>query len=108
MAEREDLLEVFKSVSAAAVGRGRSVRAALADAVLAAGWRPPARTIASVEELDSLPPRAVIADREGGIWAVNELREWRELSTAGISAHEVIRWGPFTLITASPADQWSP
>ena len=31
-----------------------------ADAIIAAGWRPPARTVTTVEELDALPKGSVV------------------------------------------------
>ena len=39
----------------------------MADAILAAGFRPPARTVTTVEELDALPELAVIRDSEGTV-----------------------------------------
>lgn len=36
------------------------------DAILAAGWRPPARTITTVEELDALAVGAVIMEGDHG------------------------------------------
>jgi hypothetical protein len=36
-----------------------------ADAILAAGWRPTARTVTEVTELEELPMRAAIADATG-------------------------------------------
>ncbi|MGY2747237.1 hypothetical protein [Arthrobacter sp. UYCu723] len=39
----------------------------IADALLAAGYRKP-RTISSVEELDALPAKSAILDREGTPW----------------------------------------
>jgi hypothetical protein len=38
----------------------------LADAILAAGWRPPARTVSTVEELEALPVRSVVRERDTG------------------------------------------
>ena len=37
----------------------------MADAILAAGFRPPARTVTTVEELDALPDGTVVRDSEG-------------------------------------------
>lgn len=39
----------------------------LADHLLEQGWRPPARTVTTVEELDALPELAVIRDSEGTV-----------------------------------------
>lgn len=33
---------------------------AMADAIIAAGWRPPARVVTTVEGLDALPARRII------------------------------------------------
>lgn len=41
----------------------------LADAILAAGFRPPARTVGTVEELDALPVGTVVLDSEGAALA---------------------------------------
>lgn len=41
--------------------------AAIADIILAAGWRPPARIIDTDEELDGLRYRTVVMDRHGFI-----------------------------------------
>lgn len=61
----------------------------LADAILAAGFRPPARTVTTVEELDALPDRSVIVaadcailqcvgsgqpDWDGNVWQDEESR----------------------------------
>ena len=37
---------------------------AMADAIIAAGWRPPARTVTTVEELDALPKESVVRNAE--------------------------------------------
>lgn len=62
-----------------------------ADAILAAGWRPPARVVTTVEELDALPDRSVIVaadytilqcvgsgqpDWDGNVWCDEESRWW--------------------------------
>ena len=43
----------------------------VADAVVAAGWRPPMRMIETVEELDALLPRTMILDGDDDPWAKN-------------------------------------
>ena len=62
-----------------------------AKAILAAGFRPPARTVSTVEELDALPDRSVIVaadcailqcvgsgqpDWDGNVWCDEEARWW--------------------------------
>lgn len=42
---------------------------ATAAAILAAGWRPPARTITTVEEAEALPEGTVVLDSEGAALA---------------------------------------
>ena len=37
---------------------------AMADAIIAAGWRPPARTVTTAEELDALPVGSIVRDVE--------------------------------------------
>ena len=37
---------------------------AMADAILAAGWLPPARTVTTVEQLDALPVGSIVRDDE--------------------------------------------
>ena len=39
----------------------------MADAILAAGWRPPARTVTTEEELDALPEGTVVRDHDGAV-----------------------------------------
>ena len=43
----------------------------VADAVVAAGWRPPMRVISTVEELEALLPRTMILDGDDAPWAKN-------------------------------------
>ena len=38
----------------------------MADAIVNAGWRPPARTVTTVEELDALPVGAIIMEGDHG------------------------------------------
>lgn len=42
--------------------------AAIADIILAAGWRPPARVIETEEELKALPELAAVRTRSGLVW----------------------------------------
>ena len=44
----------------------------LATAILDAGWRPPARAVTTVEELDALPDGTVIRDVFGETWTLYE------------------------------------
>jgi len=60
----------------------------MANKILAAGFRPPARVVTTVEELDALPEGTVIRDREGtvaeswdGVWHSSE---------GGCYGHEIL------------------
>lgn len=73
----------------------RSTEDAIADAVLAAGWRPPARVATTVEELDALPELAVIRDSEGtvaelafGMWFSSDGRVF------GLRLPATVLWEP--------------
>ena len=101
MGARGELLALF---NAAAPGSGE-FGTVLADAVIAAGWRPTtAATLISVEDLDALVDYTVIADRDGSIWQVNERHEWCEMATAGLNADEIVQWAPFTIVLAPTVD----
>ena len=39
-----------------------------AEAILAAGWRPPARVVTTVKELDALPRQTIIRSADGWAW----------------------------------------
>lgn len=69
----------------------------MATAILNAGWRPPARTVSTVEELDALPGRSVIVaadcailqcvgsgqpDWDGNVWCDEEARWWGSCDVA--------------------------
>jgi len=65
------------------------------DAILAAGWRPPARVVTTVDELDALPELAVIRDREGivaefafGMWFSSDGRVF------GLRLPATVLWEP--------------
>ena len=53
----------------------------VADAIIAAGWRPPARVVTTVEELEALPKGTVLArvftDGSGPNCYVNSTDGWR-------------------------------
>ena len=67
----------------------------LATAILDAGWRPPARGVTTVEELDALPELAVIRDSEGtvaelafGMWFSSDGRVF------GLRLPATVLWEP--------------
>lgn len=65
-------------------------------AILAAGWRPPAPTLTTVDELDALPAGAVLTDRYGQIWVRTE-QGWCEPRSTEVEVDELIEWAPLTL-----------
>ena len=76
---------------------------ALADAILAAGYRKP-RTITTAEELDALDNGALIRTRVGQCWEAAKLAGgenlWRTLGPAKVLSSEVLgRWNlPATVL----------
>lgn len=60
----------------------------LATAILDAGWRPPARTVTTVEELDALPEGTMIRDSEGTV-AENWDGTWHS-TEGGCYGHEIL------------------
>lgn len=84
----------------------------VADAVIAAGWRPPARVIETVEELDALPDGSIIL---GGLRLGTNQRAiqrsrigWWEIWTDGwFSSSELVdemKLGPFTVVWEPEAE----
>lgn len=47
----------------------------IADRVIAAGWRPPARVITDPDTPDTFPARTVGIDRDGEVW-VSRFTDW--------------------------------
>jgi hypothetical protein len=72
------------------------VSGAAADAVLAAGWRPPAPMLSTVDELDALAPGAVVTDRDGEPWTRNASGECCQAQRVGIWPDELLEWAPLT------------
>lgn len=54
-----------------------------AQTILKAGWRPPARTVGTVEELDALPEGTIIRDSEGTVAT-------RHSAEGGCYGHEIL------------------
>ena len=74
---------------------------AAADAILAAGWRPPARTVTTVEELDALPVGSIVRDVErsaldekwdDNLWA--EVAYESTFSSSSIHTPATVLWEP--------------
>lgn len=74
----------------------RTDRSEQVDAALAAGWRPPAPTLTTVDELDALPVGAVLTDRYGLIWIRGE-EQWCEPRSTEVEVGELIEWAPLTV-----------
>lgn len=84
--------------------------AATADAILAAGFRPPARVITDPAELDALPRGSAVLTRNGRVWqkavtAATEwwpaLSNWERAATSG----QLLGMGIVTVLHV-PADDW--
>ncbi|HEY9371498.1 hypothetical protein [Streptomyces sp.] len=60
----------------------------IADAILAAGWRPPARVVTTVQEIEALPEGAILLDPTYTVWFRSDLGRRAEVTAAG----------PFTVI----------
>ena len=72
-----------------------------ADAILEAGWRPPARTVTTVEELDALPVGSIVRDVEraaldekwdDNMWA--EVAYEYTFSSSSIHTPATVLWEP--------------
>ena len=77
------------------------VIAAAADKIIRAGWRPPARTVTTVEELDALPVGSIVRDDERA--ALDEKWDddmWAEVgyeytfSSSSIHTPATVLWEP--------------
>lgn len=69
-----------------------------AATILKAGWRPPARTIETDEELDALPEGSVVLDRQHDVAEKHSgrlfYRETRNMPLEYLAKH----YGPFTVL----------
>lgn len=80
----------------------------VADAVVAKGWRPPARTVSTVEELEALPSGAILAIANSSVPSgattfiatdtVNGRRWYQGGSNYGWPSHNALVFGPFTVL----------
>lgn len=76
----------------------------LADAVLASGWRPPPRLVATPEELEALPPDALVVDRDDAPWIRQPDGRWAEPSRFGIDTAELVTYAPVRVVDEPPSD----
>lgn len=107
MNDRDTLAELINPHQPAALGYWCSCGLALgchidqhrADIVIAAGWRPPVRTLTTAE-LDDLPVRSVVLDHEGDPWQRHSYG-WTCVASAGDYAESedlIVRYGPVTVV----------
>ncbi|OCK13485.1 hypothetical protein [Cutibacterium avidum] len=75
MSARDDLADLIEVADANTWDKTTPVPnwQQIADAVLAAGWRPPARKIETVEELDALPLGTAVQTPNGAVFVA----DWR-------------------------------
>jgi len=76
--------------------------------LLAAGWRPPAPALTTVEELDACRPGAVVTDRDGEPWIRNAADQWCQAERVGIHPGALLEWAPLTRHTdgGHPSGVW--
>lgn len=105
MSTRDKLtLELYKAMDAAWSDEtefdGAPVK--IADHLLSQGWRPPMRTVTTVEELEALPGKTVIEDGDGDPWIKAEAPLMDLWMYAGLEySSENMFWGircPFRVV----------
>ena len=74
----------------------RQVLQETVQAVLAAGWRPPAAKLTTAEELAACRPGTVVTDRDGHPWVLNRAGQWCEPLLFGVDPDELLQWAPLT------------
>ena len=89
----------------AGITRVHSSSDLIAAAVIAAGWRPPARTVSTVEEVEALRDGTLVVTRMGGSGYV-----WRDHVHATYPAFYHLRWaiehyGPLTVVWEPKGDE---
>lgn len=78
--------------------------AAIADIILAAGWRPPARVTTTAAELDNLPGESVVIDSDGSAWRkgsdYRDIPRWWLAGApgGGVGSSIVINHAPVTVV----------
>lgn len=105
MSTRDKLtLELYKAMDAAWSDEtefdGAPVK--IAYHLLSQGWRPPMRVIETVEELEALPDRAIIFDKNGDVYERRK-NEWENIYISPIYADEdspaeIHPRGPFRVV----------
>src|SRR6478609_7073546 len=92
-ADRRALAELIRRIHRSAPV---DVTLAAADAVLAAGWRPPAPTLTAEAELAACRPGTVVTDRDGHPWVRSAAGQWCEALPTGVYPDELVEWAPLT------------
>ncbi|WP_433568116.1 hypothetical protein ACQP1O_42950 (plasmid) [Nocardia sp. CA-151230] len=96
-------------------------RAKIADDLLAAGWRPPARIIETVEDLEALPAGAIVLETGWAGWDSDPVPnawlrvdiedvglQWLDFGDSGEYDHSqidlpvIVLWQPITPVSESP------
>ncbi|MDN6514291.1 MAG: hypothetical protein L0K47_13485, partial [Acidipropionibacterium jensenii] len=68
----EAIGDISRTDSWPIVGDDQHASEYIAARLIAAGWRPPARVVTTMEELDALPDGTVIQDILGATWTLYE------------------------------------
>lgn len=103
MSTRDDLKNRIGRAHALSQRNGRMFQPGyIADVLLVDGWRPPMRVIETVEELEALPDRAIIFDKNGDVYERRK-NEWENIYISPIYADEdspaeIHPRGPFRVV----------
>lgn len=68
-----------------------------ADAILEAGWRPPAAAVETAAQAELLPAGAILTDCDGEVWQRID-GAWCSLQTASHTSNQLMRFRPLTFV----------
>jgi hypothetical protein len=90
MDNRDELASVLRAAADEAIAAGLPVLThdGYADAVIAAGWRPPPKVVTDPAELDELPDRTTILDALGVPRQLND-NLWMGATSGSLTAEQV-------------------
>ncbi len=92
--DRKDLERIARDVLTGGMFHSpATVSPALVDAIIADGWRPPARTVYTATGLDALPVGAIVMDSpypEGDVYQRTNEGLWAEPGFHGMSTTDVL------------------
>ncbi|MPZ73998.1 MAG: hypothetical protein GEU74_12345 [Nitriliruptorales bacterium] len=102
MSARDDLAALFRA-GPGEERLGDKTPGEIADAILAARWRPPTRTVSTVEELDALMEGEAVVITSGGVaWIKGDRSQWmraQRFNEAMVRTPEwLARCGPLTVL----------